>query len=287
MQTIHIVADKLASAWMQAVKTVFFGGMRIRTEYDKSDLENSFDVTSLIEVTNPVLPVDLTKSINHRDGNVIHPADVYAMMFVKGDYVDEILNGVHDDQIGKGPSYAYTYHDRLFAWKAFSQEDTCLIYDQLSSDLNSIHFPCVNQLDYMVKKLKDTPYTRRAQGITWRPYSDTKREDCPCLQRIWVRVISGKLTFQASWRSRDLFRAFEANAVGMMYIQKYVADQLGVGIGPYVDFCNSLHIYGQRKMLQEVVQFFRTCQNRGELESEYAGRLDEIEKQVGIDLIEE
>ena len=47
-----------------------------------------------------------------------------------------------------------------------------------------------------------------------------------------------------TWRSRDLFRAWEANVNGMIRIQKMVADQLEVGMGHYVDFSNSLHIYG-------------------------------------------
>jgi len=41
---------------------------------------------------------------------------------------------------------------------------------------------------------------------------------------------------QTTWRSRDLFRAWEANVNGMIKIQKYVADQLNVSIGHYLDF---------------------------------------------------
>ncbi|MHA1196668.1 MAG: thymidylate synthase, partial [Promethearchaeota archaeon] len=93
-------------------------------------------------------------------------------------------------------------------------------------------------------KLKKKPYSRRAQAITWRPLVDPFHSDPPCLQRIYMRIVNGKLTMQTTWRSRDLFRAWEANVNGMIRIQKKVAEELGVEIGNYVDFCNSLHIYG-------------------------------------------
>ncbi len=43
----------------------------------------------------------------------------------------------------------------------------------------------------------------------------------------------------------------------MIRIQKYVADQLGLEIGEYIDFSNSLHIYGRdlkdvTKLLEQI-----------------------------------
>ncbi|MCK4384328.1 MAG: hypothetical protein KAW66_13595, partial [Candidatus Lokiarchaeota archaeon] len=64
------------------------------------------------------------------------------------------------------------------------------------------------------------------------------------------------------WRSRDLFRAWEANVNGMIRIQKYVADQLGLEMGHYLDFSNSLHIYGNT--ISEVKDMFTRMKNRRE-----------------------
>ena len=105
-------------------------------------------------------------------------------------------------------------------------------------------FPQVNQIEYIVETLKEKPYSRRAQAITWRPLVDPFHIDPPCLQRIFMRIKDDKLVMHTTWRSRDLFRAWEANVNGMIRIQKMVADQLEVGMGHYVDFSNSLHIYG-------------------------------------------
>jgi thymidylate synthase len=153
-----------------------------------------------------------------------------------------------------------------------------------SENASDIVFPAIDQIKYIVEKLKEVPHSRRAQGITWRPYTDTNREDCPCLQRIWARVVEGKLNFQTSWRSRDLFRAFEANAVGMMIIQEDIAKQLGVPMGTYADFSNSLHVYGQPKAVAEVRQMFETLWKRGGLEPEFVAKLNEMSKSDQFDV---
>jgi thymidylate synthase (methanogen type) len=125
-----------------------------------------------------------------------------------------------------------------------------------------IKFPKIDQIEYIIKKLKEKPYSRRAQAITWRPLVDPFHIDPPCLQRIYMRVKDDKLIMQTTWRSRDLFRAWEANVNGMIRIQKYVADQLGIEMGHYVDFSNSLHIYGST--ISEVNDMFTRMNNRGE-----------------------
>ena len=124
------------------------------------------------------------------------------------------------------------------------------------------NFPRINQIEYIKEKLKETPYSRRAQAITWRPLVDPYHEDPPCLQRIFMRIKEGKLMMQTTWRSRDLFRAWEANVNGMIRIQKHVADELGVEMGHYLDFSNSLHIYGNT--ISEVKDMFNRMQTKGE-----------------------
>ncbi len=255
------------------MKRVFFEGESIRTEYDKNETEPSFDFTALIEIQQPLLP--------GKSQAQPHKADVYG--------------GSRDSQILESTtSYPYTYHDRLFAYKAYNLEDK----EEVDHDLlvrnarlglpptikaSDLQFPSFNQINYIVDKLKEAPYSRRAQGITWRPMSDPHREDCPCLQRIWARVINGKLHLQTSWRSRDLYRALGANCVGMIAIQKQIADKLGVEMGTYVDFTNSLHIYGQRKVIEEVINMFERLQKREGLEPEYAKILEERKKQFHIE----
>ena len=140
------------------------------------------------------------------------------------------------------------------------------ISEQIGIDkipISVLKFPKINQIEYIVQKLKKSPYSRRAQAITWRPLIDPYHEDPPCLQRIYMRVKNGKLIMQTTWRSRDLFRAWEANVNGMIRIQKSVADQLGVEMGHYLDFSNSLHIYGST--IAELKDMLSRMKNKGEL----------------------
>lgn len=129
-----------------------------------------------------------------------------------------------------------------------------------------IDFPRINQMNYIIQKLKEKPYSRRAQAITWRPLVDPFHIDPPCLQRIYMRIKDKRLMMQTTWRSRDLFRAWEANVNGMIRIQKNVADELGVDIGHYLDFSNSLHIYGNT--ISEVNDMLSRMKNKGELPEE-------------------
>ncbi|MFX1324500.1 MAG: thymidylate synthase [Promethearchaeota archaeon] len=126
----------------------------------------------------------------------------------------------------------------------------------------TINFPRINQMEYIIQKLKEKPYSRRAQAITWRPLVDPFHIDPPCLQRIFMRIKDGQLIMQTTWRSRDLFRAWEANVNGMIRIQKDIADKLGVEIGHYLDFSNSLHIYGNT--ISEVKDMLYRMKTKGE-----------------------
>ena len=137
--------------------------------------------------------------------------------------------------------------------------------EQLGIDhipIGALNFPRINQIEYIIRKLKEKPYTRRAQAITWRPLVDPFHIDPPCLQRIYMRIKDERLLMQTTWRSRDLFRAWEANVNGMIRIQKYVADELNVEIGHYLDFSNSLHIYGNT--ISEVKDMLKRMITRNE-----------------------
>ncbi|UCD01556.1 MAG: hypothetical protein JSV23_00595 [Promethearchaeota archaeon] len=139
------------------------------------------------------------------------------------------------------------------------------ISDQMGIEkipIGVIEFPRINQIKYILQKLKEKPYSRRAQAITWRPLVDPFHIDPPCLQRIYMRIKEGCLIMQTTWRSRDLFRAWEANVNGMIRIQKNVAEKLGVEVGHYLDFSNSLHIYGNT--ISEVKDMLYRMKSKGE-----------------------
>jgi thymidylate synthase len=113
----------------------------------------------------------------------------------------------------------------------------------------------VNQIDYIIDKLSQAGYTRRAQAITWNPKLDPPTEDPPCLQRVWGRLCEdgeGGFIFNMNthWRSRDLFKAWFENVIAITTLMRKIAEGIAeksgkkVRLGRYVDISDSLHIYG-------------------------------------------
>ncbi|MFX0098547.1 MAG: thymidylate synthase [Candidatus Hodarchaeota archaeon] len=278
---LSIEKPSVAECWISAIQQVFFEGDKIESEYDSGDDLPTRDCSSAIHVTEPFSkPFAIRGKIREVAGSIIycHPADIYCMESIKGGYLTEVMAGDRDKDIWENEtSYPYTYHDRLFNYKAMNVEDKSYLKNVNDELLRSVsEIPGMDQVEYIVEKLKKSPYSRRAQAITWRPLSDPARDDPPCLQRIWFRVQDGILKMNTHWRSRDLFGAWEANINGMFQIANHVAEELGVTFGEYFDFCDSLHIYGRKKLIfKEVVPLLERVKTQEGLEKpEYDSGLE-------------
>ncbi len=226
-----VTSKSIGQGWEKAVINTWKNGTIVDTEYG----EKSKDVVGCIEVLEPLSQPIVHKAIfawHRRDG-----------------YTKEILEGIEDHRIGK--DWWYTYHQRLFKYPAGADD-----YPQE---------PIIDQVEYIARKLKNVPYSRRAQAITWLPAHDPWKEDPPCLQRIWARVIEGKLEMHTYWRSRDLWKAWWLNVYALTRLQRKIADRLDLEVGRYVDVSSALHIY-ERDWEQVENNFIKICETRGEKE---------------------
>lgn len=104
----------------------------------------------------------------------------------------------------------------------------------------------INQIEYIINKLKEQPASRRAQAITWNPSIDCNQKDVPCLQYVQAHIVNNKLDFTVMFRSNDMLLAFGANAYALTYIQKYIADALGLEVGTYTHISLIPHVYTKR-----------------------------------------
>lgn len=253
---LFISGNSIKDVWLQTILEVMNRGLEIKTEYDRKEDPPSRDATVLVEIEYPFSdPViirgkELIVKTKYENKYEVygHIADLYLIESIRNGYIEEMMEGTMDHMIWESKeSFPYTYHDRLFKYTPFGEEDKDKSVDPCfpMGKLSNFNFPKVAQIKHMIEKLRKSPYSRRVQGITWRPYSDPFRPDPPCLQRIWCRVIEGKLLMEATWRSRDLFKAWSANVNAMINLQRFIAYELNVEIGSYVDFSNSLHIYGK------------------------------------------
>jgi thymidylate synthase (methanogen type) len=185
----------------------------------------------------------------------------YDLDIVDGEFVKNHQKLIHSEKIIKAQEGLIWNLKDNFDFNLEKQISQQIGIDTIP--IGVLTFPKVNQIEYIIQKLKQKPFSRRAQAITWRPLVDPFHSDPPCLQRIYMRIKDDQLIMQTTWRSRDLFRAWEANVNGMIRIQKYVADQLNVSVGHYLDFSNSLHIYGNT--IEEVKDMLKRMKNKNEI----------------------
>ena len=229
MRSIHIVAEHLPMAWEQGVVACWRQGLSFPTEYDKPGDPNSRDVTALIHVTNPF------------DEPRIHRAFPGGLDDLEK-YRSEVLYGVHDHWINPAEGkWEYTYHERLFEYRVPGGG----LFDQIA---------------LAVEKLKEVPYTRRAQAVTWQVWNDTNIADPACLQRMWFRIADGKLHMNVHMRSNDAFKAAFMNMYGFTELQREMAAAIGVAPGEYIHIADSFHIYGS--YFAEFEGFLKMTQTR-------------------------
>ena len=159
---LHVEADCIARAWEESLLLLYKRGCDIKTQYDKPDDPPSKDATMVITITDP-----LKEPMVHKDfpGG---PEDLQ-------EYVMEVCEGIKDhlvrDTRDPGDTrWEYTYHQRLFAY----QVPTLRPFDQIET---------------LCRKLAQTPYTRRAQAVTWMVWEDNDCYDPACMQSIWCRIV--------------------------------------------------------------------------------------------------
>ncbi len=161
------------------------------------------------------------------------------------EYSEDVILGKKDNLIGD--TLDYTYHDRIFNYMPSASTET------------------INQIEYIVEKLRKTPYSNRAQAVTWMTWKDEHPEvGPPCLQIIWCKVVNRKLEMHTYWRSRDAYSAAPMNMWALTNLQKIIADKVGVEVGQYVDTSESFHIYEENfQRVQSVVNLAKTRRESG------------------------
>ncbi|MFW6133726.1 MAG: thymidylate synthase [Planctomycetota bacterium] len=213
MKSVHIVERTLPMAWERAVVACWNEGEPFPTEYDRPGDPNSRDVTALVHVTEPFAEPRIHRAF---------PGGLDDLE----KYRAEVLYGVHDHWIDPAAGkWEYTYHERLASYAVPGREP-------------------IDQLEAAVEKLKQVPYTRRAQAVTWQAWNDVNIDDPACLQRLWFRIADGKLHMNVHIRSNDAFKAAFMNMYAFSELQRDLAGRVGVAPGEYIHCADSFHIYG-------------------------------------------
>jgi thymidylate synthase len=105
-------------------------------------------------------------------------------------------------------------------------------------------FDGVNQVEYVIRTLRDAPFSRKAviqlfdhQDVT----SDHADVPCTCILQYLVR--DGRLSAITYMRSNDVFRGLPHDIFCFTMLQEYIARSVGVELGSYHHMVGSLHMY--------------------------------------------
>jgi len=130
------------------------------------------------------------------------------------EYTMELTQGIKDFKIGQGKCWEYTYSQRLLPW-----------------------------LPFIYKELRRNKFSRRAVIAIRNNEVDSTNINPACLQSIIFNIRDDKLHMTVLFRSNDAVQAHFMNCVGLIYLQKMVADELGFPIGTYTHIAESFHAY--------------------------------------------
>jgi thymidylate synthase len=101
----------------------------------------------------------------------------------------------------------------------------------------------IDQIAYVIDKLKQNPTTRRATAVTWVPTIDTVVDEVPCMIIDDFKIRGGKVNLTTLFRSHDFAGAYPANLYGLSRLLEYVAGEVGVSPGMITTISASAHIY--------------------------------------------
>jgi thymidylate synthase len=225
---LHAEGDCIARAWENSLLRLYESGCRLRTEYDKADDPPSKDATMIVTVADP-----LAEPRIHRD----FPGGFESLQ----EYVMEVCEGIKDHLV-RDPNdkadtrWEYTYHQRLFGYEVPT-------------------LGAIDQIEGICRQLAATPYTRRAQAVTWKVWEDKGCYDPACLQSVWCRIMPEEdrrvLSLNVRFRSNDAYKAGFMNIFALVELQQRIAARIAelsdtpVALGRYCHMADSYHIYGK------------------------------------------
>lgn len=112
----------------------------------------------------------------------------------------------------------------------------------------------IDQIAYVIDKLKHNPTTRRATAVTWVPTVDTVVDEVPCMIIDDFKIRGGMVNLTALFRSHDFAGAYPANLYGLSRLLEYVAAEVGVKPGMITTISASAHIYEHDwDMIEEIL----------------------------------
>ena len=243
MESIPVLCVRgrgLAEAYEKALIALHAEGTRFRTQYDKEGDPLSLDCTMNLTIEDPMADPLIHKAF---PGGF---ADLREYVFELQGLKDGWTKNMND---ADDTRWEYTYHGRLQNYGRWKEKR-----DEGSVEAGPFG---VDQIEQVISKLVEQPFTRQAQMITWMPNHDLDCFDPPCLQSLWYRILEDDdgvqwLNCNVRFRSNDAWGASFMNMFGfIMFNREVIADEVQrrsgkpVKLGRLNWHADSYHIYGK------------------------------------------
>lgn len=107
----------------------------------------------------------------------------------------------------------------------------------------------IDQIADITTFLQKDPFTKRAVAVTWNLQEESLSKNKgipmspPCLILVQPTIQNNQVLMTAYLRSNDMFRAWPSNAFGLRKLQKNIAIDLQLEMGPLTIISCSAHIY--------------------------------------------
>jgi len=240
---LHVTENTLAEAYEAALVSLYTNGTQFKTQYDKKEDPLSIDCTMNITILEP----EMDPIIHQAFPGGIDDLKEYVLE-LKG-FKDHWVKSMNDPDDTR---WEYTYHGRLInygSWKEIQGEKP----KQERIDAGEFQ---IDQIEHVISKLVEQPFTRQAQMITWMPNIDLEVYDPPCLQSLWYRIMEDDgcwwLNCNIRFRSNDAWGANFMNMFGFIqFNREVIADEVAKRSGKEVKLgrlnwhADSYHIYGK------------------------------------------
>lgn len=101
------------------------------------------------------------------------------------------------------------------------------------------------QIPAILDRLADDPLTRQAVATIWDPALDLQEgvHDLPCTVYLSWQIRDGKLNGFTHMRSNDIWWGWTYDVVQFTTLLWSMAHAIGVGVGSYTHYADSLHLY--------------------------------------------
>jgi len=101
----------------------------------------------------------------------------------------------------------------------------------------------IDQVESVINRLKNRETSRRATMTTFDPSIDQCQNEIPSLIMIDFKIRKNMLYTTGVWRSHDIYGEWIPYFFGLKGLSKYIAEYLGIKIGPITMHSVSAHIY--------------------------------------------